>query len=93
MSAQPEGTEATRPSREWFEKTFVHGGKVTYCSECHAIPFAFVGHDCMSIDAMIGGWAAEKIAVPYRWEDVVPVESDTRPGDWKLMWVGEEAER
>jgi hypothetical protein len=76
------------PPREWFEEHFVHDGEVTYCSYCYAIPLAFIGHDCMSMEAHLGGYAADKITVPYRWEDVMPIENDYHPGDWKLAWIG-----
>lgn len=72
------------PPREWFEENFVHDGQVTYCSECRAIPYLFIGHFCMSLDGRACGIRAERLSVPYRWEDVTPVESGDRPGDWHL---------
>lgn len=78
----------SHPPREWFEEHFVHDGTVTYCSECKAIPFMFVGHWCRTIEARSCGIRAEMIDAPYRWEDVAPVGSDDRPGDWQLAWVG-----
>lgn len=74
------------PEQEWFEENFVREGEVTYCSECHAIPFAFIGHECTGIEAQMGGYAADKITVPYRWEDVSPRQNDDRPGDWGLTY-------
>jgi len=75
------------PPREWFEEHFVHDGMVSYCSECQAIPFMFVGHWCRSLEGWSCGIRAEIVEVPYRWEDVTPVENDDRPGDWHLAWT------
>ena len=73
------------PPREWFEETFVHDGQITYCSWCQAVPFLFIGHPCTSIAA--GPDHAEKITVPYRWEDVTPIEDSERRGDWMLSYT------
>jgi hypothetical protein len=79
------------PPREWFEKQgFVdEQGMVRYCSVCKAIPFVFIGHSCTSLEARARGCAGEIIEAPYRWERVIPVENEDRPGDWMLIWVGE----
>lgn len=84
----PQPSQSSIPPREWFEQNFVHDGTVTYCSSCHSIPFVFIGHDCMSIEARACGIKAERITAPYVWENVVPVENDYRPGDWHLAWNG-----
>ena len=85
-SDEPLGQCAT-PPREWFEKNFVHDGKVHVCSECRAIPFAFIGHWCRTIEARSCGIVADIEEKPYRWQDVVPVQNDDRPGDWCLMFA------
>ena len=39
------------------------------------------------LEAHAMGCAASKVTVPYRPEDVVLVESDDRPGDWRGVYV------
>jgi hypothetical protein len=75
------------PPMTWFEENFVHDGNITYCDGCNSIPFAFIGHWCTGLEAHAMGCAASKVTVPYRPEDVVLVESDDRPGDWRGVYV------
>ena len=81
------------PPREWFEKNFVHDGKITYCSVCHSIPWSFIGHECTGIEAVLAGYAADKIEVDYCWKEVHPIQNEDRPDDWMLMWVPKNKEK
>lgn len=82
--------QSVSPPREWLEDHFVHDGQITYCSFCRAVPFSFIGHACTS-PLVMGRDTADQITVPYRWEDVVPVENEDRRGDWMLLYTPKES--